>query len=161
MGRTPRVVLGLDLSGIVVAAGHGVRGVAVGDAVAAMADLNGNGGWSATGESGGGGGYAMARQFLTVRKPPSVSFRDAAALPMCFLSAFAALYGAVQAGDTVYIPGGGGGVGHLAVQMAARVLGAGLVISSGSTPQLHWPGSPARITFSTTSATTSRRKSRS
>src|SRR5262249_18862539 len=35
----------------------------------------------------------------------------------------------VQAGETVYIPGGGGGVGHLAVQMAARVLGAGLVIS--------------------------------
>ena len=54
---------------------------------------------------------------------------------MCFLSAFASLYGAVQAGDTVYIPGGGGGVGHLAVQMAARALGAGLVISSGSTPQ--------------------------
>src|SRR5258707_2035033 len=54
---------------------------------------------------------------------------------MCFLSAFASLYGAVQAGDTVYIPGGGGGIGHLAVQMAARVLGAGLVISSGSTLQ--------------------------
>src|SRR5262249_3618653 len=53
---------------------------------------------------------------------------------MCFLSAFASLYGTVQAGDTVYIPGGGGGVGHLAVQMAARVLG-GLVISSGSTLQ--------------------------
>jgi NADPH:quinone reductase-like Zn-dependent oxidoreductase len=54
---------------------------------------------------------------------------------MCFLSAFAGIYGAVQAGDTVYIPGGGGGVGHLAVQMAGRALGAGLVISSGSTPQ--------------------------
>src|SRR5258707_5432354 len=54
---------------------------------------------------------------------------------MCFLSAFASLYGTVQAGDTVYIPGGGGGVGHLAVQMAARVLGADLVISSGSTLQ--------------------------
>ena len=54
---------------------------------------------------------------------------------MCFLSAFAGLYRAIQAGDTVYIPGGGGGVGHLAVQMAARALGAGLVISSGSTPQ--------------------------
>src|SRR5882724_5779192 len=62
LGRTPPVILGLDLSGIVVAAGDGVRGVAVGDAVAAMADLNGNGGWSATGESGGGGGYAVARQ---------------------------------------------------------------------------------------------------
>ena len=109
MGRTPPVVLGLDLSGVVVAAGHDVRGVAVGDAVAAMADLNGDGGWVASGRSEGEGGYAVARQFLTVRKPPSLSFRDAAALPMCFLSAFAGLYGAVQAGDTVYIPGGGGG----------------------------------------------------
>jgi NADPH:quinone reductase-like Zn-dependent oxidoreductase len=100
-----------------------------------MADLNGDGGWGTTEERGAEGTYAVAREFLTVRKPPSLSFRDAAALPMCFLSAFAGLYGAVQAGDTVYIPGGGGGVGHLAVQMAARALGAGLVISSGSTPQ--------------------------
>jgi NADPH:quinone reductase-like Zn-dependent oxidoreductase len=135
MGRTPPVVLGLDLAGVVVAVGHGVSGIAVGDSVAAMADLNGDGGWIAAGESGGESGYAVARQFLTVRKPPSLSFRDAAALPMCFLSAFASLYWAVQAGDTVYIPGGGGGVGHLAVQIAAHALGAGLVISSGSTPQ--------------------------
>jgi NADPH:quinone reductase-like Zn-dependent oxidoreductase len=123
LGRTPPVILGLDLSGIVVAKGSAVRGVAVGDAVVAMADLNGDGGWVAGG--GGEGGYALAREFLTVPKPESLSF----------LSAFASLYGTVQAGDTVYIPGGGGGVGHLAVQMAARVLGAGLVISSGSTLQ--------------------------
>jgi NADPH:quinone reductase-like Zn-dependent oxidoreductase len=135
MGRTPPVVLGLDLSGVVVAVGHGVSGVAVGDAVTAMADLNGDGGWVATGASGSEGGYAVARDFLTARKPPSLSFRDAAALPMCFLSAFAGLYRAVRTGDTVYVPGGGGGVGHLAVQMAARALGAGMVISSASTPQ--------------------------
>jgi len=53
MGRTPPVVLGLDLSGVVVVAGHDVRGVAVGDAVAAMADLNGDGGWVASGRSKG------------------------------------------------------------------------------------------------------------
>jgi len=135
MGRTPPVVLGLDVAGVVVAVGHGVTGLAVGDAVAAMADLNGNGGWVATGESGSEHSYALAQQFLTARKPPSLSFRDAAALPMAFLSAFAGLYPVLQPGNTVYIPGGGGGVGHLAVQMAARALGAGLVIGSGSTPQ--------------------------
>jgi NADPH:quinone reductase-like Zn-dependent oxidoreductase len=135
MGRTPPVALGLDLAGAVVAVGDGVSGVAVGDAVAAMADLNGDGGWVATDGSAGGGGYALAHQFLTARKPPSLSFRDAAALPMAFLSAFAGLDPAMRAGDTVYIPGGGGGVGHLAVQMAARAKGAGLVISSGSTLQ--------------------------
>lgn len=135
MGRTPPVALGLDLAGVVVAVGPAVSGVAVGDAVAAMADLNGDGGWVATGAGGGDVGYALTQRFLTARKPPSLGFRDAAALPMAFLSAFAGLYRAVQAGDSIYVPGGGGGVGHLAVQMAARALGAGLVISSGSTPQ--------------------------
>jgi NADPH:quinone reductase-like Zn-dependent oxidoreductase len=133
LGRTPPVTLGLDLSGIVVAKGSAVGGVAVGDPVVAMADLNGNGGWIAGDD--GEGGYALAREFLTVPKPESLSFLSAAALPMCFLSAFAGLYGRVQAGNTVFVPGGGGGVGHLAVQMAAHVFGAGLVISSGSTPQ--------------------------
>jgi NADPH:quinone reductase-like Zn-dependent oxidoreductase len=132
-GRTPPVVLGLDLSGIVVAIGSAVHDIAVGDSVVAMADLNGDGGWVAGG--GDEGGYALAREFLTVRKPKSLNFLQGAALPMCFLSAFAALSGTVRVGDTVYVPGGGGGVGHLAVQMAARVLEARLVISSGSTPQ--------------------------
>jgi hypothetical protein len=39
-----------------------VRGIAVGDPVVAMADLNGDGGWVAGGECG----YALAREFLTV-----------------------------------------------------------------------------------------------
>jgi hypothetical protein len=45
-----------------------------------------DGGWAVTGWGGGEGGYALAREFLTVRKPQSVSFRDAAVLPMCILS---------------------------------------------------------------------------
>src|SRR5246127_5352278 len=99
-GRTPPVVLGLDLSGIVVAIGSAVRGIAVGDSVVAMADLNGDGGWVA---GAGEGGYALAREFLTVPKPESLSFLQGAALPMCFLSAYAGLSETVQAGDTVYI----------------------------------------------------------
>src|SRR5258708_37519706 len=101
LGRTPPGILGLDLSRIVVAQGSAVRGVAVGDVVVAMADLNGDGGWGAGG--GGEGGSPLARGFLTVPKPESLSFLSAAALPMCFLSAFASLYGPVQAVDTVYI----------------------------------------------------------
>jgi NADPH:quinone reductase-like Zn-dependent oxidoreductase len=133
LGRTPPVALGFDLSGIVAATGSAVRSVAVGDAVVAMADLNGDGGWAAG--SSDEASYALASEFLTVPKPEFLYFVAAATLPICFLSAFVGLYGTVQAGDTVYIPGGGGGVGHLAVQMAARVLRAGQVISSGSTSQ--------------------------
>jgi NADPH:quinone reductase-like Zn-dependent oxidoreductase len=130
LGRTPPVILGFDLSGFVVAKGDKVQNLAIGDEVTAMADSNGDGGWAV----GGNGGYALAREFLTVRKPPSLSFRDAGVLPICFIAAFKGLYGHIRPGVTVYIPGGAGGVGHLAVQMAARTLGAARVISSGSTP---------------------------
>ena len=127
-GRTPPVVLGFDLAGTVVATGEQVREFAIGDEVAAMADPNGEGGW-ATDEVGG---YALAREFLAVRKPASVSFVQAAALPLCFIAAYRGLYEHVRRGDIVYIPGGGGGVGHIAVQIASRILGATTVISSGS-----------------------------
>ena len=43
-----------------------MRGIAVGDSVVAMADLNDDGGWVARG--GSEGGYALAREFLTVPK---------------------------------------------------------------------------------------------
>src|SRR5580698_4745982 len=66
LGRTPPVILGFDLSGIVIARGEKVQNLAIGDEVAAMADCNADGGWAV----GGNGGYALAREFLTVRKPP-------------------------------------------------------------------------------------------
>jgi NADPH:quinone reductase-like Zn-dependent oxidoreductase len=135
MGRTPPVVLGLDLSGVVMATGSAVRGLRPGDEVMGMADLNGDGGWALADEDGSQGGYALARDFLTVRKPASLTHGQAAVIPMAFLSAFSSLYETINIGDTVYIPGGGGGVGHLAVQMATHVLRASRVISSGSTAQ--------------------------
>jgi NADPH:quinone reductase-like Zn-dependent oxidoreductase len=129
-GSTPPVVLGFDLAGVLVAVGEGITRFSVGDEVAAMADCNSNGGWS----TGGEGGYALARDCYVAAKPSSLSFSDAAALPLCFIAAYLGLQPNLREGDTVYIPGGGGGVGHLAVQMAARALGAGLVISSAGSP---------------------------
>jgi NADPH:quinone reductase-like Zn-dependent oxidoreductase len=131
LGRTPPVVLGFDLSGIVAAVGPDVSRFAVGDAVAAMADAKSDGGWA----TGGEGSYALAKEFYAVRKPASLSFQDAAALPLCFIAAYLGLYGHIRTGDTVYIPGGGGGVGHLAVQLARNVFEAGKVISSGGTAE--------------------------
>jgi NADPH:quinone reductase-like Zn-dependent oxidoreductase len=129
-GRIPPVILGFDLSGVVAAIGANVRNIAVGDEVMAMADSNKDGGWA----TGGDGGYAIARDYLTVKKSSSLTFDEAAVLPLCFLSAYIGIYPHLRPGDTIYIPGGAGGVGHLAIQMAARALEAGSVISSGSKP---------------------------
>ncbi|SOE87570.1 NADPH:quinone reductase [Burkholderia sp. YR290] len=128
---TPAVVPGFDVSGIVVAVGSAVRSFSVGDEVVAIADLNGNESWSTE----GGEVFANARFFLTAAKPKNVSFQNAAALPLCLLSAFASIHQNVMKGDNVYIPGGGGGVALLAVQIATRIRGAAIVISSGSTAQ--------------------------
>jgi NADPH:quinone reductase-like Zn-dependent oxidoreductase len=59
------------------------------------------------------------------RKPASVSHAEAAALPVAGLTAWQGLadLGGVTAGDRVLVHGGGGGVGHVAIQIA-KALGA-------------------------------------
>jgi NADPH:quinone reductase-like Zn-dependent oxidoreductase len=54
-------------------------------------------------------------------KPPSLSFEEAAAIPLAGLTAYQALVEAlrVDAGERVLVHAASGGVGHLAVQIAA------------------------------------------
>ncbi|AGL15360.1 NADP-dependent oxidoreductase [Actinoplanes sp. N902-109] len=67
-----------------------------------------------------------------VRKPASLSHVEAAALPVAGLTAWHGLVdlAGVAAGDRVLIHGGGGGVGHLAIQLA-KALGAYVVTTAG------------------------------
>jgi len=65
--------------------------------------------------------------------PKNVTLREAASLPACGLTALQALTRtlALKEGDRVFIGGGSGGVGSLAVQVAAA-LGASEIWSTGS-----------------------------
>ena len=128
LSRTPPVVLGFDVAGIVVGRGSAVTRFGVGDAVFGMVATTQDGAWAA----GGRGGYALVRDFLAARKPDTLSFTAAGVLGVCYLSAYFGLADQARPGDTIYIPGGGGGVGHLAIQKA-RALGVRTIISSGST----------------------------
>ncbi|WP_020673061.1 NADP-dependent oxidoreductase [Amycolatopsis nigrescens] len=68
------------------------------------------------------------------RKPASLSHAEASALPVVGLTAWQGLVdlGGVTAGDRVLVHGGGGGVGHVAVQIA-KALGAQVIATaSGS-----------------------------
>ncbi|MEY9862605.1 NADPH:quinone reductase-like Zn-dependent oxidoreductase [Catenulispora sp. GAS73] len=116
----PPFVLGWDISGVVEEAVPGVTRFAVGDEVYGMPFF-----------PRAGNGYAEyvavpSRQLA--RKPAALDHAHAAALPLAGLTAWQALVdtAAVAAGDRVLIHAGGGGVGHLAVQIAkargARVL---------------------------------------
>jgi len=103
-------VLGRDVAGEIAACGRAVRDLREGDTVYAMLD-------------GGPGGYAeyvTARADLVAPKPGQCDYREAAAVPLAGLTAWQGLFdhGHLQAGQRVLIHGGGGGVGHLAVQFA-------------------------------------------
>ena len=112
---------GWDVSGVVEALGAGVSEFKVGDAVCGMVRWH----W-------GGGGYAeyvAAPAVDLVARPDTMDDPQAAGLPLAALTAWQALFDAadLQADQTVLIHAAGGGVGHLAVQLAkwkgARVIG--------------------------------------
>jgi NADPH:quinone reductase-like Zn-dependent oxidoreductase len=106
-------VLGIDLAGVVDSVGDGVQGFAPGDRVYGM-----------TGGIGGVAGsladYAAVDACLLARMPEQLPMRDAAALPLIFITAWEGLVdrARVSAGKTVLVQGGAGGVGHMAVQLA-------------------------------------------
>ena len=106
-------VLGLDLAGIVEAVGANVTAFNIGDEVYGMAGgIGGNQGSLAQ--------YIAVDADLLARKPHNLSMREAAALPLIFITAWEGLVDRanVRAGQKVLVQGGAGGVGHIAVQIA-------------------------------------------
>lgn len=108
IGRPDHLTIGVDFSGVVVGTGKDVSKFAVGDAVF-------------------GGKFGAFAEYVSVpedggvaKKPDSISFEEAAALPIAALTALQALRddGHLKAGEKVLINGASGGVGTYAVQIA-------------------------------------------
>ncbi len=117
IGAPLPAILGADVAGTVEAVGSGVTGFAPGDDVFGCAGgVKGQGGTLAD--------YIVADARLLAHKPKSLSFEEAAALPLVGITAWEALERtAVTAGEHVLVHAGVGGVGHIAVQIA-KSLGA-------------------------------------
>ena len=111
--KTPHV-LGCDGAGVVEAVGAGVQSFQVGDEVFFC-----NGGLG--GSRGTYAEFAVVDQRFLALKPADLSFAEAAAAPLVLITAWESLYdrGRLQAGQTVLIQAGAGGVGHVAVQLAS------------------------------------------
>jgi NADPH:quinone reductase len=120
-GQPLPVVLGCDGAGTVVETGSDVSRFKLGDKV-----------WFCHGglgrEQGNYAEYNVLDERWAALMPDSLSFAEAAALPLVLITAWGGLYdrGGLQQGQTVLIHAGAGGVGHAAIQLAklkgARVI---------------------------------------
>jgi NADPH:quinone reductase-like Zn-dependent oxidoreductase len=141
-------ILGADIAGIVQAVGERAQGVAVGDEVVlapgvscgqCAACVAGRDNlcerYSVLGEHIPGG-YAERIAVPRVNllpKPPALSFEEAAAVPLVFLTAWNMLvaHARIQVGETVLVWGAGSGVGSAGLQIA-KAFGARVIATAGA-----------------------------
>jgi NADPH:quinone reductase-like Zn-dependent oxidoreductase len=107
------LTLGSDLSGEIVAVGPGVSDLRVGDQVYGVTNPRFIGAYAE---------YALAFAAMVSRKPTSLTYIEAASVPVIAVTAWQALFDQAQltAGQTVVIHGAAGNVGAYAVQLARR-----------------------------------------
>ena len=118
--------LGYEASGTVAAIGEGVQGFEIGDAVSVIPgfDLNHYGLY---------GDLANAPANLVTRHPKSLSWVEAAAVWMQYMTAYGALIdiAGLKSGDTVVIPAASSSVGLAAIQTANRVGATPIALTRG------------------------------
>ena len=141
----PPFTLGWDVSGVVVEVDPGVNRFQVGDEVYGMPYF--------PRAADGYAEYVAAPSRQLVRKPAGLSHVEAAALPLAGLTAWQMLVdiAAVGEGQRVLIHGAGGGVGHLAVQIA-KARGAHVIATASAAkhPFLRELGADETIDYRTT-----------
>jgi NADPH2:quinone reductase len=119
-------VLGCDGAGIVVETGPEASKFKIGDEV-----------WFCNGglgrEQGNYAEYTVIDERWVSLRPKTFSFIEAAAAPLVLITAWGALFdrGGLQAGQTVLIHAGAGGVGHVAIQLA-KLKGAKVITTVNS-----------------------------
>jgi len=118
----PRV-LGYDAAGIVAEVGPDVTLFKVGDEVYYAGDIT---------RSGTNQQFHLVDERIVGFKPKTLSFAEAAALPLTTITAYEAMFDRLgidrdgaDAGQTILMIGGAGGVGSIAIQLAKR---AGLTV---------------------------------
>ena len=119
-------VLGCDGAGVIVEIGSAVKHFKVGDKV-----------WFCHGglgrEQGNYAEYTVLDERWVSTSPTNYSMIEAAAAPLVLTTAWGALFskGQLQAGQTVLIHAGAGGVGHVAIQLA-KIKGARVIATVSS-----------------------------
>ncbi len=143
----PPAILGCDGAGIVEEIGKAVSGFEVGHEVYFCR-------CPSAARMGNYAQYALVDQRLVAKKPTSLSFEEAAAIPLVLITAWESLHDRAQmkAGQDVLIHAGAGGVGHIAIQLA-KLAGARVSTTVGSEEKAEFVealGVDARILYKNT-----------
>ncbi|GGF81185.1 oxidoreductase [Azorhizobium oxalatiphilum] len=125
-------ILGFDAAGVVEAVGPDVTGYKVGDEVAYAGVID---------RAGSNAELQAVDERIVGRKPKTLGFADAAALPLTSITAWELLFdrlrvpfGDKSASGSLLIVSGAGGVGSILTQLARRLTGL-TVISTASRPE--------------------------
>ena len=124
-------VIGFDAVGTVEAVGEGVTLFKAGDAVYYAGDIT---------KPGSNAEYQVIDERLVGHKPANLSIDQAAGIPLVALTAWEIFFDRMRlsaerdAGKTILIIGGAGGVGSIAIQLATKLLGL-RVIATASRPE--------------------------
>lgn len=104
------LILGWDAAGVIADVGKDVKNFKIGDEVFARPAM----------ENGTYAEYVAVDEDLVALKPATISFEEAASVPLAGLTAWQCLvdFGQVKSGDKVLIHAGSGGVGSLGIQIA-------------------------------------------
>jgi NADPH:quinone reductase-like Zn-dependent oxidoreductase len=120
--------IGFDVSGVVTEIGDDVTDFEIGDEVYSRVPQE---------QMGTLTEYASVRSDVVAKKPASISFEEAAGLPLTGLTAIQALEKVgIKEGDRVLIHAGSGGVGSFAIQYA-KAKGA-IVYTTTSSTNVDW-----------------------
>jgi len=121
------IILGGDIAGVVEKVGSKVTKFKSGDPVFAYVSLDNSGGYAQ---------YALVKEGEAAPKPKSLTYVEAAAVPIVALTAWQALIDSAKlsAGQTVLIHGGSGGVGSFAIQIA-KARGAKVIATASTANQ--------------------------
>jgi NADPH:quinone reductase-like Zn-dependent oxidoreductase len=137
------IILGWDLAGVIEETGYSVKRFTIGDKIFAY-------GRRPIVQQGTYAEYAALSESYITRSPDSLSFEESASIPLAALTAYQAVYDAVQLqrGQSILIVGASGGVGGFAVQFA-NLIGAKVtaIASEKNHPYLQGLGAEYTICY--------------
>jgi NADPH2:quinone reductase len=131
--RNPKI-LGWDVAGVVVEAGKDVQLFKVGDEVFYAGSIT---------RPGCNSEYHLVDERIVGKKPTTLNFEAAAAMPLTAITAWESLFEKLMIEpakttknkrSSLLIIGGAGGVGSIAIQLAKQVAGIGNVVATAARP---------------------------